>query len=466
MSGTRPVRVGAAVLAVFALVGCGATAGPGSAASPVSTAATDAVATNEPLPLLGDGRFTDEDLDADGVVDKTSYAFPTTDLVPGLALDRTVAVQDAGDHGQTILTFRYTNHGSTRIATTHRIVIPKIVANSVDQLTFSHPPARVIQADPEVEEDVDLDPDKVQEFVVTATEALQEKKAVRVARAVLAAGREACLQMEGDIRDGCLVSLVRDVARILPASELLDVCDEVGHPGYQGACAAIATRNPAECKKMANARLWMDPCIGVYAEFACSDLASKAASDRCYFDLAVDGESLSACGGIADKDTRTLCEAGVTKNADLCAKIGNPELARACAEAIRRGTSVKGLLQQGVAPPDVVPGLPVTLHGTFVDYETSQVTLTLDDSGASGTGTLDPKRPGCPATITFTFTGDRPSRTTWGGQVKVVDTTGASAQDALCQLQGQEPVTTTWRLEFGTDGASASVEGWGELRLK
>jgi hypothetical protein len=481
MAGRRLCRGAAGLLAAVLLGGCG------SSTSSATPAASEAALLPGPT-LLAAGTYSSVDTDADGTAEVARYTFPGIELVPGIDLERTVALERTDGAGRITLSFRYVNTGSARVSATHRITIPKSIAASVDQLTFSRPPTRVIEADPVVEEDVTLDYGEVEELVVSATEQIGSggvsAKAANAAWLAMAMGVEECLAMTGRDRDICLVSVVRDVARDLPASDVAPVCRYVASTVFNGACVAIVMRNPGECRSIVGANTWRDPCIRIYAQFACMEFKDAAGRDRCRIGLALDGDSITTCDDIKDGDMQLLCRAGVARNPTLCDRISDKGLAARCASAIKCGQSVAALVGASSAAGSpgtcasvepsaseskagTAPGLPVTLEGTFADYPKSLFRLTLAEAGATGTGKVVTDADGCPVVADFTFTGQRTTPDTWSGTAKVVKTSTASSQDALCQLQGDsEPVTVSWLLAFTPSGPTGSVEGWGELQLR
>jgi hypothetical protein len=120
-----------------------------------------------------------------------------------------------------------------------------------------------------------------------------------------------------------------------------------------------------------------------------------------------------------------------------------------------------------VAGEGLIPQLPVTLQGTVSGFPKSAVKLTLEASGATGSGSVDLTEGEVPGHATFTFRGTRESETTWSGTAHVVEDRGGSKDDPILGFQGDHrEYDTGWQVTFGPDGITAGVEQWGPLDLQ
>ena len=85
-----------------------------------------------------------------------TFIFPDEQLAENLTLVRTVSLAARGTDDKVRLNLRYENSGSVPIRLTHRVVIPKELAESIDELTMSVPFARIINPDIEGELEIEI----------------------------------------------------------------------------------------------------------------------------------------------------------------------------------------------------------------------------------------------------------------------------------------------------------------------
>ncbi len=339
----------------------GSVAGP-SASGPPASGVAGSPEPERTLPPYTPAAVVERDTDGDGANDEFTFTFPAEQLAENLSLVRTLALAAEGADAKVTLNLRYENSGSVPIKLTHRVVIPKEFAESIDDLTMSIPFARIINPDIEGELDLDIGVGEFVDVVVEANKKIQDERAGASSAAwkvqffmaligcdtipVFKSGDRAELE---DLRGACILSVVRQ-ARGHVADDLLASACEAGAQGFQpvpagsfyrAACVAVAKGTASSCDEiMGDAEaLEQDMCRGYLAEAQCVD-GSVSDPDGCYFDKALAGGSLFACAGIEDATLKVVCNAGVTGNAEYCKRIGDDkERVAACTEFVLAGKS-------------------------------------------------------------------------------------------------------------------------------
>jgi len=331
----------------------GSVAGP-SASGPSASGVAGSPEPERTLPPYTPAAVVERDTDGDGANDEFTFTFPAEQLAENLSLVRTLALAATGADAKLTLNLRYENSGSVPIKLTHRIVLPKEFAKSVDDLTMSVPFARVVNPDPEGDLEIDVGVGQVVDVVVEANTRMEEPDArkwkERVATFALIFGLGNCATLFDPDRYGaCVLTMVRHFKGHAPDGEIQAACGGSGVTPvplpagsfYGAACRAVATGTASSCREITGdaAELEEDLCEGYLAEAQCT-ADSVSDPDNCYFDKALAGGSLFACAGIEDATLKVVCNAGVTRNAEYCKRLGDDkERVAACTEFVLAGKS-------------------------------------------------------------------------------------------------------------------------------
>jgi hypothetical protein len=379
----RLVRTGAGVLALVLAAACAgsgtlpsggvppATGSPlvpgGSVAEPPASGspASGVSGSSEPertLPPYTPAAVVERDTDGDGANDEFTFTLPAEQLAENLTLVRTVALAARGTDAKVTLNLRYENSGSVPIRLTHRVVIPKEFAESIDEVTMSIPFARIINPDIEGDLDLDIDPGGFVDVVVEAHKRIDDAQAgaspeawklqffmglVGCDQALVFAPGDAAAREE--LRGACILTLVRQAKGHVADDLLASACDG-GAGGMQkvlpgtfnrATCMALAKGEPTACDEIMNdaEAVERDLCEGYLAQVQCLN-GSMSDPDGCLFDRALAGGSLFACAGIEDATLKIVCNAGVTGNVEYCKRLGDDkERVTACTEFVLAGKS-------------------------------------------------------------------------------------------------------------------------------
>lgn len=320
------------------------------------------------LPPRASGRLTTTDADADGRPGSADYEFPTEQLAPDLTLDRRLAVKADGEGLRSALELTFENHGSGPATHAYVLEIPKEMAATIDDVTFSVPPTEVIDRDPKVKWNVDLGAAARIAIIATAFAARQDDGFVTGPVGLIFITKvTACSGIRDEVeRAACTLDTVREFRDAAPLEKGLDTILAKWLPNN---CQGLPTTQAtaffrAACLALLNGAgacaAVTDPgeralCHAYLAEADCELKKAGASRDRCLFERAVAGGGTFACDLMRGADAKALCEAAVLKSEDACRRLSMPEAAERCLAALAKGEPLTTALLAPAPVEDVDP---------------------------------------------------------------------------------------------------------------
>ncbi|MFH1471188.1 MAG: PKD domain-containing protein [Candidatus Micrarchaeota archaeon] len=279
------------------------------------------------------GELKTSDSNGDGKKDNYKYEFAREELQENLFLERKIEyARENGDSFKGAIVLSFENTGGSQLEYTHIENIPKEFAASVDDITFSIPPTRIIEADPVVEHKIDLlkNIDLVMYGVKEQNESFVMDQVLLFA---VTYNNEQCKKLKGD--EATLCSL-----------KLLSEYPEFGEKGCQrlqdtkspeaNLCWAAFKKDNSYCEKITDGDKKKTCKLFVFKLIRedCLLLKGEEQQNECVLAAALKGGFFQTCNHFENLDWRNLCYSQLIGDISYCKGIASEQLRTRCCNAV------------------------------------------------------------------------------------------------------------------------------------
>ena len=295
------------------------------------------------------GGMSENDINADGVVDNVYYTFPTFELQEKVYMTKTYSMESGGEdefHPGIIVAFN--NESGVDQAFKFTLEVPKEFASDVAELSFSLEPAEIIDPDPILSFNVSLTAEQQVDAMLIAysVTGLDDKDLPRAKQILMEKAFDEYVNYcsftyfpKQYQKEQCYLNMAIDFKNFINKGALESYCDLAGYNNQAG-CLAIINKDISKCG-MVKDKYQQENCRAYFINDLCK--AEKTEEDRliCIGREAVQAKSHLACVLLPDRDMKNVCLANVHNKAFYCERIEDADLKPDCLASFGETTNTQ-----------------------------------------------------------------------------------------------------------------------------